>query len=250
MDLRIQRSVVSTLRTRPKAVEIGPFVAGFDPDTASPFVNYATPIPDVPITAADVDALIGAFTGAGRKPRLEYVVSTTPELEELLLGAGFTVEVRHRYLVCTPQTLTVPPVPEGLSLTEPTTDPQRAALSAATAEAFGALWEASEADVIRLRRSQERGGIAIAAFTASGECAGGGQATPPSDALCEVAGIGVREPFRRRGLAAAFTAEITRRAFDRGVDFAWLEASGGDSWRVYERIGYVPAGHRLYISKN
>ena len=250
MDLRIQRSVVSNLRTRPRALEIGPFVAGLDPDTDSPYINYASPAPGAPITATDVDALISAFTGAGRKPRLEYVTSRAPELEGLLLAAGFTVEARQRYLVCTPRTVTAPPVPEGLSLAEPTTDPERAALTAATNEAFGAAPEATEADVARIRRSQERGGIAMAAFTTSGECAGGGQAAPPSDALCEVAGIGVREPFRRRGLAAAITAEVARLAFARGVELAWLEAGGDDSWRVYERVGFTPAGHRLYISKD
>ena len=30
---------------------------------------------------------------------------------------------------------------------------------------------------------------------------------------------------------------------------AWLEASGPDSWRIYERIGYRPTGKRLYISQ-
>lgn len=249
MDLRIQRSVVSNLRARPKALEIGPFVAGLDPDTASPYINYASPVPGAPITAADVDALVGAFAEAGRKPRLEYVINCAPELENLLLAAGFTVEVRHRYLICTPRSVTAQPVPEGLILAEPTTDPDRAALAAAANEAFGAAPEASGPDIARVRRNQDRGGVALAAFTAAGECAGAGQALPPSDRLSEVGGIGVRPPFRRRGLAAAITAEVTRRIFDRGVEFAWLEADGDDSWRVYERVGYVPAGHRLYISK-
>ncbi|MDI6103546.1 GNAT family N-acetyltransferase [Actinoplanes sp. NEAU-A12] len=249
MDLRIQRSVVSNLRNRPKALEIGPFVAGLDPDTDSPFINYASPIPGAPITAADVDALVDAFIGAGRKPRLEYVTSCVPELEDLLLAAGFTIEARHQYLICTPQTVAAQPVPEGLILVEPTTDPDRAALTAAANEAFGEAPEASEADIARVRRNQERGGVVLAAFTPTGECAGAGQAMPPSDRLSEVGGIGVRPPFRRRGLAAAITAGVTQGIFDLGVEFAWLEASGDDSWRVYERVGYVPAGHRLYISK-
>jgi ribosomal protein S18 acetylase RimI-like enzyme len=250
MDLRIQRSVVSNLRTRPKALEIGPFVAGLDPDTDSPFINYASPVPGAPITAADVDALVAAFLGEGRKPRLEYVTSCLPELEDLLLAAGFTIEARHQYLICTPGTVTVPPVPEGLILAQATTDPQRAALTAAANEAFGAAPVASPADVARVRRNQERGGVAVGAFTSAGECAGSGQASPPNDRLSEVGGIGVRPPFRRRGLAAAITARVTREIFGHDVEFAWLEAGGEDSWRVYERVGYVPAGHRLYISKS
>ncbi|GGN89266.1 hypothetical protein GCM10010112_73620 [Actinoplanes lobatus] len=247
MDLRIQRAVVSNLRTRSRVLEIGPFVAGLDPDTTSPYLNYASPVPGAPITEADVTALIGAFRSAGRKPRFEYVCSSAPELEALLLAAGFTIEARHQYLICTPQSLTACPVPEGLRLVEPGTDPDRAAMAAAVGEAFGESW-ATDADVARIRRGQDRGGIALAAFTDGGECAGGGQAGPPQDRLSEVGGIGVREPFRKRGLAAAITAEVAHRMFARGLEIAWLEAGSDDSWRVYERVGFVPAGHRLYIS--
>ncbi|MEU4688640.1 GNAT family N-acetyltransferase [Actinoplanes sp. NPDC023714] len=249
MDERIQNSVVANLRTRPQATEVGPFIAGLDPGTDSQWVNYATPRPHATITAADVDALIETFLEAGRKPRLEYVTSTAPELENMLLAAGFTVEARHEYLICTPSRLTASPVPSGLSLAEPTTDPDRAALAAATGEAFGEAPQASEADVARLRRNQERGGIPLAALTENGHCAGGGQAMPPQDGTSEIGGIGVREPFRGRGLGQAITAGLAERLFARGVEIAWLEASGEDSWRVYERVGFRPAGKRLYISR-
>ncbi|BAL91394.1 putative GCN5-related N-acetyltransferase [Actinoplanes missouriensis 431] len=249
MDLRIQRSVVSNLRTRPQAVEVGPFVAGFDAGTDSPFVNYATPQPGAAITAADVRALIEAFEQAGRKPRLEYVTSSSPGLESLLLAAGFTVEARQEYLICTPQTLNAPPVPSDVILAEARTDPDRADLAAATNEAFGAPAEASDGDVARIRRTQDGGGIALLARAADGERAGGGQAMTPQDRLSEIGGIGVREPFRRRGLGGAITAEIARLLFARGVEIAWLEAGGEDSWRVYERVGFAPAGRRLYISR-
>src|SRR5258707_15646205 len=100
MDARIQQSVVANLSSRPTPVEIGPFVIGLDPGTASPSVNYATPRPGAPITVVDVAALVAAFREADRKPRLEFVTSCAPTLEALLLAAGFTVEARHDYLVC------------------------------------------------------------------------------------------------------------------------------------------------------
>jgi predicted GNAT family acetyltransferase len=87
------------------------------------------------------------------------------------------------------------------------------------------------------------------ATAADGECAGGGQAVPPNDAVSEIAGIAVRPPYRRRGVAGALTAAVTARLFEAGAEIAWLEASGEDSWRVYERIGYRPTGKRLYIAK-
>src|SRR5690349_19575568 len=103
MDLRIQRSVVANLRNRPNAAETGPFVLGLDFSTDSPHINYATPVPGAEITAEDVAGLVKAF--GTQPPRLEYVVSCAPTLEALLLDAGFAVESRNEYLICTPSTL-------------------------------------------------------------------------------------------------------------------------------------------------
>jgi GNAT superfamily N-acetyltransferase len=250
MDVRIQQSVVANLSHRPAPVEVGPFVIGMDPTTTSPSINYATPRPGTAITAADVTALVAAFRAADRKPRLEYVISCAPGLEALLTAAGFIVEARHTYLLCVPGTLKTPPTPDHLDLHEPGTDSQRVALISAQNEAFGGDPVASETDVARLRSLQGAGGVAVMAVTDDGTCAGGGGAVPPTGTVSEVAGIAVRAPYRRQGLAGAITAEITRRLFTTGAEVAWLEASDEESWRVYERVGYRPAGQRLYIALN
>ncbi|WP_431946657.1 GNAT family N-acetyltransferase [Micromonospora marina] len=250
MDARIQQSVVVNLSRRPAPVEVGPFVIGLDPATPSPYVNYATPRPGAAVTSADVTALLAAFRAADRRPRLEYVTSCAPDLEALLTAAGFTVEARHTYLVCVPGTLASPPVPEHLSLYEPGADAQRAALISVQNEAFGGDPVASEADVARMRRQQDAGGVVVMAVGDDGACAGGGGAAAPAGAVSEVAGIAVRAPYRRRGLASAITSDVTRRLFDAGTQVAWLEAGGEDSWRVYERVGYRPGGQRLYIAMN
>jgi ribosomal protein S18 acetylase RimI-like enzyme len=248
LDVRIQQSVVANLAARPTPVHVGPFVIGVDPGTASPGINYATPVPGATISAAEVTALVAAFREYGRQPRLEYVVSTAPGLERLLLDAGFTVEGRYEYLVCTPDSLVVPATPSGYELREPVTDAEIAAMTEAQGEAFGGEGAATEADIARIRRLASRGGVAVMAVAADGTCAGGGQAVPPNDGLAEVAGIAVTKQHRRRGLAGAVTAEVTRRHFAAGGEIAWLEAGGEDSWRVYERVGYRPAGRRLYIA--
>ncbi|WP_091572214.1 GNAT family N-acetyltransferase [Micromonospora sediminicola] len=250
MDARIQQSVVANLRNRPAPVEVGPFVIGTDPTTSSPHINYATPRPGAAVTVGDVAALVTAFRAAGRTPRLEYVTSCAPGLEALLTGAGFVVESRHTYLVCAPGTLRTPQALDHIRLYEPATDPERAGLIGAQHEAFGGNPVASEADVARLRRQQGAGGVAVMAVTDDGTCAGGGGAAPPAGGVSEVAGIAVRTRYRRQGLAGAITADVTRRLFDIGVEVAWLEASGEDSWRVYERAGYRPAGRRLYIGSD
>jgi ribosomal protein S18 acetylase RimI-like enzyme len=230
-------------------VEVGPFVIGVDPATANPGINYATPLPGAAITPADVQALVAAFRRVDRQPRLEYVTSCAPALEALLIGAGFAVEARHEYLVCTPDSLVPTPPPGGFVLREPGGDRDRAALVRVQHESFGAEppAETIAADVARFRRLQAKGGVAVMAVTAAdGVCAAGGQAVPPNGGVSEVAGIVTRQPFRRRGLAGAVTAAITARLFAGGAGVAWLEASGADSWRVYERIGYRATGQRLY----
>ncbi|MET7421177.1 GNAT family N-acetyltransferase [Dactylosporangium sp. NPDC005555] len=247
MDARIQQSVVVNLSNRPAPVHTGPFVIGIDPTTQSPNINYATPRPGAVITAADVDGLVQAFRAADRTPRLEYVAGCAPELESLLSAAGFAVEARHTYLCCRPGTLEIPATPDRYTLLTPDDDELRAALIGAQHEAFGGEPVATPADVARMRRSQEAGGFAVMAVTGD-TCAGGGGAVPPADAVSEVAGIAVCAPHRRLGLAGAVTADLTRRLFAGGTEVAWLEASGEDSWRVYTRVGYRPAGQRLYMS--
>jgi ribosomal protein S18 acetylase RimI-like enzyme len=249
VDARIQQSVVANLSSRPAPVEAGPFIIGVDPTTPMPGINYATPVPGLPIAESDVEALVAAFEKAERQPRLEYVTSTAPGLESLLLAAGFEIEARHDYLICVPETLAVPPTPAGFTVYEPENDTDRAAMVTAQIEAFTGVPSTPEADVARMGRLQSRGGIAFMASASDGDCAGGGQAVPPNDGVSEVAGIAVRPQYRRQGVAAAITAAVTTALFKAGTEIAWLEASGEDSWRVYERIGYRLAGKRLYITR-
>jgi ribosomal protein S18 acetylase RimI-like enzyme len=250
LDARVQRSVIANLRLRPNVIETGPFVIGQDPTTDSRNINYATPQLDTTdITPGDVAALVAAFRGIGCVPRLEYVTSGAPALEQLLLDAGFTVEARHDYLVCSPATLTVPPLPDGYEVAEPATDGLRIDQLAVQNEAFGGEPVATPADAARLRRQQDNGGVVLQVRdTANNVCAAGGGASPPLAGVSEVAGIAVGQPFRRRGIAGALTAAITERLFAAGAEVAWLEAGGQDAWRVYERVGYVPTGKRLYIA--
>jgi ribosomal protein S18 acetylase RimI-like enzyme len=248
MDNRVQGSVISTLSARPEVIEAGPFVIGVDPGTGSRFINYATPRLGAAVTAADVTALVAAFRAADRVPRLEYVTTCAPGLEELLLGAGFTVEARHEYLVCTPGSLVEPAVPAGFELLEPATDDQRAAQLAVQNEAFGGEPVATPADVARVRRLQDQGGVLMAVRGPDGALVAGGSGNAPGAGVSEVAGIAVAGAFRRRGIGGLLTAGITARLFAAGAGIAWLEASGEDSWRVYERIGYAPTGKRLYIA--
>ncbi|WP_329460353.1 GNAT family N-acetyltransferase [Streptomyces sp. NBC_01497] len=247
MDTPVQNFAVANLRRRPVVVETAGFVAGFDPDTTSPYINYATPLPGAEPTTADVAALVGEFRARGLKPRLEFAPVAAPAVEPALRTAGFITEEEHVYLVCTPGTLTAP-APGGPAADLPRTDDEYAVLDAALCDAFDGQFAPSPEGAARLRRTQERGGAVRLVRTPDGGCAGGGSCSPPAVGTSELAGVGTRPAHRGQGVAAAVVASLTEAMFGAGAGSVWLEYSGDGSRRVYERLGYRPAGNRLYIS--
>jgi GNAT superfamily N-acetyltransferase len=252
VDIDVQSFAVTNLRRRPVVVEIGGFVAGFDPATTSPYINYATPVPGARPTRHDVSALIEAFRERGLKPRLEFAPDAAPAVDPALRRAKFSTEAVHEYMVCTPATLTFPPVGRRsdvpLGVESPRTDEDYAAIAAALSEAFAGDFTASPEGVARLRRTQETGGAVRFVRAPDGGCAGAASCSAPAVGTSELAGVGTRPAFRGRGVAASVTAALTQAMLVRGARSVWLEYSGEGSRRVYERVGYRPRGTRLYVS--
>ncbi|POX63043.1 GNAT family N-acetyltransferase [Streptomyces sp. Ru62] len=252
MDIAVQNFAVANLRRRPAAVEIGGFVAGFDPATTSPFINYATPVPGIRPTDRDVAALIEAFRERGLRPRLEFAPEAAPAVDPALRRAGFTTEAVHVYMVCTPATLALRPnghrTAAGPGVQIPRTDEDYAAIDAALSEAFAGDFTPSAEGAARLRRTQENGGAVRFVRAPDGGCAGAASCSPPAVGTSELAGVGTRPAFRGRGVAASVTSALTQAMFLRGARSVWLEYSGEGSRRVYERVGYRPQGTRLYMS--
>lgn len=56
--------------------------------------------------------------------------------------------------------------------------------------------------------------------------------------VAEVVGVATLPTARRRGLAAALTSALARRALDDGTDVVFLSAGDEDVARVYERVGF------------
>ncbi|WP_169983182.1 GNAT family N-acetyltransferase [Microbispora sp. H10836] len=247
MDIDVQSFAVANLRRRPEVVETGGFVAGFDPGTRSPYVNYATPLPGARPSARDVAALVGAFRERGLGPRLEFAPDAAPGVEPALTQAGFGVEAVHDYLVCTPDTLT-PRSDDRPPVETPVADQDYLSIDAALSEAFGAGFAASPEGAARLRRLEESGGAVRFVRAQDGGCAGAATCSAPAVSTSELAGVGTRPAFRGRGVAAAVTAALTAEMFARGARSVWLEYGGEGSRRVYERVGYRPWGTRLYMS--
>ncbi|MGH9176575.1 MAG: GNAT family N-acetyltransferase [Vicinamibacterales bacterium] len=201
---------------------------------------------DADLDLASLLAQIRARVRASARPtHIEIIEELFPRLSAALVPRGFLVVVREPLLVCTPAmlrpvtdipgltyiTLTrdspMPEIREGMDVNERGFDP-------------GFVGPTSEQDAERFRRTLG----AARAFTArqDGVAAAAGMHNVPFDGVTRLVGIATLEPFRRRGIAAALTAQITRSAFDSGVDLAFLAAASDDAQRVYERIGYRVAG--------
>jgi GNAT superfamily N-acetyltransferase len=225
--------------------QIGPFLATFSPRSTNPYLNYAVPDDGARPTRSDVDALTAAYRDRDLVPRLEFLVATAPWAEPALREAGYEVERRIPVLLCPPGALVTPPAPPGVELVVPESDVDFAGLLAAQHEAFD---DSSPHDVPGARAWLDKGGFTVYARDAvSGEAAGGGSAEAVVDGTTEVAGIGVRAKYRRRGVGAAATAWLTAAVHERGAHTVFLTPAGSNEKRLYERVGYQAADDMLHL---
>lgn len=249
VEVRIQRYLRGAASRFRENERVGPFLATFTPDSENPYINYALPDDGASPTPEEVAALVAAFEGRRRKPRLEYLTPLAPEVEPALLAAGFAVETRAPLMVCDPGGIRPLAASPEIELLPVASGEEIFAALVAQHEAYES--EAPQAsDVERLRKNLEAGGGAVLArLAATGEPAGAGIFTVPDDGVTEVAGIGVRPPFRRRGIAGALTSRLTDEAVRRGVTLPFLMAAGEDEARLYAKAGYRLIGDVLHISR-
>lgn len=227
---------------------IGPFQATFNRESANPYLNYALPDDGATPSPDDVDALIAAYRHRGRRPRLEYLPGIAPALEPALLDRGFSVEGRLPLMVCRPGSGGDLPVPPGMELIVPATDEDLAAMLTVQHEAYDDL-PPGPADLARLRGGLDAGGLAVLAReAATGEPVGAGGASVPDDATTEIAGIGVRTAYRRRGVAGAIVARLLREATAAGITRPFLMAASEAEARSYGRAGFVEVARILHVS--
>jgi ribosomal protein S18 acetylase RimI-like enzyme len=248
MDSDIQAYIRGAASLGRDTERIGPFLATFSRRTDNPYLSYAIPDDGAVPSPDDVAALIGAFRRRGRMPRLEYLPSMAPAVEAALVAAGFAVEGRLPLMVCPPGAARDMPAPAGIELIAPRSDADLLAMIAAQNEAYGESAPTTE-QVAGQRANLEAGGIAILARdAATGEPAGGGICTAPAGGTTEIAGIGVRPTFRRRGIAGAMTARLVRDAFAAGLSTVFLTPGHDEERRIYERVGFVATSEILHIS--
>jgi GNAT superfamily N-acetyltransferase len=247
-DQQLQKYLRAAAARGRDVEQIGPFLATFDRETDHRHLSYAIPEDGARPTAGEVAALIEAYRRRGRLPRLEFLPGVAPYAESALLAGGFAVEARLPAMTCAPgRGVDVAP-PPGFALGVPADDEELRAMSAVQHAAFGD-GPPDAAAIARSRAWIEAGALAVfARDQATGEIVGGGATTVQGDGVTEIVGIGVAEPYRRRGLAAAITARLTADAFAAGVTTAYLTPGDDGAHRVYGRAGYVDTTVMLHIS--
>lgn len=225
---------------------VGPFLATFYLESESPFLNYAIPDDGAVPTKDDVAALTEAFRKRGRLPRLEFLTEAVPATEAVLVESGYTLERRVPLMICGPEQVVEQPKPAGISLVTPKTADELRTMIRAQNLAFG---EPDPDQHLEPSPDQLNGEtMSVLALTETGEAVGGGVATAILDGATEVAGIGVLEEYRQRGIAAAMTEYLTREAHARGGHAVFLTPGAGQAERIYGRVGFKTAAECVHLS--
>lgn len=245
----IQTYVRQTAPRGRETERIGPFLATYSPGTGHPMLNYAIPDDGARPSAAEIAALTAAYRRRDLLPRLEYFTDVAPDLEELLVEAGYALERRVALMTCSPGELVDRPAPAGYTIREPESGEDHRRLRTAQNLAYGEPAEVTDQDVEHAAAGAARGiTSALAEDLATGEVAGGGVALEIVGGTTEIAGIGVLGTHRGRGLAAAITAYLTRHAHAHGAHTAFLTPGDAGIGRIYARVGYRPAGECVHLS--
>src|SRR2546423_11874464 len=133
----IQTYVRKTAPRGRETEQVGPFLATYSPGTDHPMLNYAIPDDGAKPTAAEIAALTEAYQRRGLLPRLEYFTDVAPDLEPLLVEAGFGLERRVPLMTCDPIGRVDLPTPAGIRLRIPESDDDIRRMRAAQNIAYG-----------------------------------------------------------------------------------------------------------------
>ena len=233
------------------SVPAPPFTVFLHPFDGLIYFNYA--IPDGPVTGdvrEPLRRLRAVFQERKRVPRFEYVSELAPSLEDALLANGFRREAEARVMVCTRESFTPAPVPEGLSLSLLSSESAREEIRVyyeTSRRAFspGELYEASEEDISKILEELKEGRAMLGRMEDAPAVVG--SFTTPYGGIAELGGVGTLERFRKRGLGTALTSRVAQEAFARGVDMLFLSTITEEAGRIYERVGFRFLTRMLFL---
>jgi len=223
----IQDTLVETLSAARDAERIGGFVYLHSPGDSLKWLNQSIPV--APCAPADVRRLIQRYQETQREPWLEFFLDLSPDVPPMLEAEGL-VRIQDMPIMVLPRDEWLPARYDHQAriASQPELQPGLEAL----AEAFGnpvdsgGVWES-----ICSGRALAAVGFSEHQVVAMGQAVGNAE-------IREVAGIGTRPSFRRRGYASAVIHCLLDQFFSAGGDVAWLTPGDDGAESVYQRCGF------------
>ncbi|WP_342235443.1 GNAT family N-acetyltransferase [Inquilinus sp. OTU3971] len=242
----LQRLVPNTLAAATEGrqrADVGPFALFVSEASDDPIQSFAVPVAPAPDWRPAVVELQQAFDAAGRRFRIEFFRELHPALSPTLYAMGYEREMEAPLMILHRDAYR--PAPDGPArLLAAEDEAALDGLMLVQHEAFDQpLDAAGEADFrARLRQGLARGSRRAALARLDGTPAASGLLLIGGD-TAELAAVGTRPAFRRRGLAQAVCRQLLD-AYFAGGDLAWLSAAAGAE-PLYAKLGFRPVGTQL-----
>ncbi|WP_225768149.1 GNAT family N-acetyltransferase [Inquilinus sp. Marseille-Q2685] len=242
----LQRLVPNTLAAATEGrqrADIGPFALFVSDASDDPIQSFAVPVAPAPDWRPAVAELQQAFDAAGRRFRVEFFRELHPALSPTLYAMGYEREMEAPLMVLHRDAYR-PGSDDPARLLAAEDEAAIDGLMLVQREAFDQpLDDAGEADFrVRLRQGLTRGSRRAALARLDGVPAASGLLLIGGD-TAELAAVGTRPAFRRRGLAEAVCRRLLE-AYFAGDDLVWLSAAAGAE-PLYAKLGFRPVGTQL-----
>ncbi|MCW2992128.1 MAG: acetyltransferase [Solirubrobacterales bacterium] len=241
---RLQAGSVALAGSNRETVRVAPFTAFVDARRSLKYFSYAVPDQGAGAeAAASLEALAAAFSERGRTGRIELVEELTPALPAAVEAAGWSLSERVPIMVCTSDSLVIPPVPEGIEVIVPDAGSPEDVIAGWHRTLGIAFGDEKEIEAAEIEVWRERAPTSFyAAALSEGEVIGTAAGAPLSHGNCEIGAVATLPAYRRRGIAGHLTAEATAAAFAAGAEIVWL-TSAPEAERIYAQAGFSVVGH-------
>jgi ribosomal protein S18 acetylase RimI-like enzyme len=242
----LERYYDTVPRAAADAERVGPFTL-FVAREGWPY--YARPRlgSDATYTTSDVRAVLARQHELDVPRNLEWVHETTPSLLAAVREVGMAVDECALLVLDEAQP---PPAVNGVTvrMLDPT-EPGFAAARAAVDAGFSGRNQVRPGRVSNAIAARAEAGLLrmVGAFDCDGQAIGGGSHSP-RDGVSELTGIAVVPSWRRRGVGAALTAELTRDAQACGATTVFLSAASEAVARLYAGVGFVRVGTACIVA--
>ncbi|MGF6226080.1 ribosomal protein S18 acetylase RimI-like enzyme [Inquilinus ginsengisoli] len=242
----LQRLVPNTLAAATEGrqrADVGPFALFVSEASDDPIQSFAVPVAPAPDWRPAVAELQQAFDAAGRRFRVEFFRELHPALSPTLYAMGYEREMEAPLMILHRDAYR-PAANSPAHLLTAEDETALDGLMLVQHEAFDQPLDAAGAADFRarLRQGLARGSRRAALVRLDGIPAASGLLLIGGD-TAELAAVGTRPAFRRRGLAEAVCRRLLDAYFDGG-EMAWLSAAAGAE-PLYARLGFRPVGTQL-----